>query len=849
MSSALAEAIARVGKTLALEERQGHRDCTVPGGVARYAGEGLQSLRGRLPTRDADDRLARVHDLLRDYHNLDPAARRTRLTSALEELRTLYRLVAKLGENDPTAQPRYVKGGTKPRPPLRPKAVVALVEAGPSGNGATAGPSTTPHDGPPAPPPNGRKRGSVPPLSPDAPVTALPGVGEETAQQLQALGVRTLRDLLYLMPRRHLDYSREYPIAHALFGREGTFKGQVRKIEERRLPGNKSLVVAEIADATGSLTATWFSPYVARQLAPGDWVVLSGLVGQQRGRLTLDKPEWEALGGELLHTARIVPIYPLTRGLPQKKLRGIVRKALDASADGLTEFVPAVTRERQRLPALPSAIRDLHFPESAEALTAAKRRLAFDEFFLIQLGMQQRKRRWQRGAPGHAFAVDEAVVERFLGALPFALTGAQRRVLDDIVADMRAPQAMSRLVQGDVGSGKTVVAAAAMLAAVAEGFQAAIMAPTAILAEQHWRTLEGLYGALPEEHRPAVRLLIGSTPAKERRAIAAGLADGAIDILVGTQALIQEGVEFARLGFATVDEQHRFGVVQRAALRGKGYNPDLLVMTATPIPRSLALTLHGDLDVSTIDELPPGRQAIVTRAVGPEERPREYRAIREEVAAGRQAFVICPLVEESETVEARAATEEWERLRTGVFPDLRVGLLHGRMRPAEKDRVMAAFRDRDYDILVSTAVVEVGIDIPNATVMLIEGADRFGLAQLHQFRGRVGRGAAQSYCILVADTPGADGRERLEAMVETQDGFLLAQKDLEMRGPGEFFGTRQSGLPELKVAKLGDVRLLEAARREAAGLLDDDPELRHDEHATLRARLATFWQAGAGDVS
>jgi ATP-dependent DNA helicase RecG len=422
-------------------------------------------------------------------------------------------------------------------------------------------------------------------------------------------------------------------------------------------------------------------------------------------------------------------------------------------------------------------------------------------------------------------------------------------VLADILADMRRPVAMSRLVQGDVGSGKTVVAATAMFAAKADGYQSSLMAPTAILAEQHWRTLERLYSALPEGERPRVRLLIGSTPAKERRAIAAGLADGSIDILVGTQALIQGGVEFARLGFAVVDEQHRFGVVQRATLRAKGHNPDLLVMTATPIPRSLALTLHGDLDVSVIDELPPGRQAIVTRAVGPEERPLEYDAIRAEVRAGRQAFVICPLVEESDQIEAKAATEEWERLRTEVFPDLRVALLHGRMRPAEKDAVMAAFRDREYDILVSTAVIEVGIDIPNATVMLIEGANRFGLAQLHQFRGRVGRGAAQSYCILVADETSADAEARLGAMVETQDGFILAQKDLDMRGPGDFFGTRQSGLPDLKVAQLGDVRLLELARREAEAVLDADADLAHPGHHPLRDRLRVFWKEGAGDVS
>ncbi len=837
MSAPLADIITRIGKTLALEERQGHRDRAVAGGVARYAGAQLAGLRGRLPTRDADDRLAHILGLLRDYGALDPPARRARLAAALEELRDLYRLVNRLGENDATARPRYIGPPNGRRERSVPERL-GLAANGP-GSAKSAVPAPAAKKAAPL-----AKR-----LTPADPVTALPYVGEGRERQLQQLGVRTLSDLLYLTPRRYMDYSREYPIAHALFGREGTFKGQVRSIEEKRLPGGKSLVVAEIADDTGTLAATWFSPYIMRELQPGAWVALSGTIEQRRGRLALDNPTWEVLDEEMLNTGRIVPIYPLTKGLYQKPLRRIVRNALDACADRLPEFVPDATRRRHALPDLPRALWGLHFPDDEPHLQAARHRLAFDEFFLIQLGMQRRKRQWQQGAPGHAFAVDEAAVGRFLAALPFALTGAQRRVLAEIIADMRQPRAMSRLVQGDVGSGKTVVAAAAMLAAVAEGFQSAIMAPTAILAEQHWRTLERLYAALPEGERPAVRLLLGSTPAKERRAIAAGLADGSIDILVGTQAIIQGGVEFARLGFATVDEQHRFGVVQRAALRGKGFNPDLLVMTATPIPRSLALTLHGDLDVSVIDELPPGRQAIVTRAATPEERPREYAFIREEVRAGRQAFIICPLVEESEAIEAKAATAEYERLRGEVFPDLRLGLLHGRLRPAEKDRVMAAFRDRELDVLVSTAVIEVGIDIPNATVMLIEGANRFGLAQLHQFRGRVGRGAAQSYCILVADTPGADAQERLGAMVETQDGFLLAQKDLEMRGPGEFFGTRQSGLPELRVAELADTRLLDLARREAEQVLDADPDLGGPDHAALRARLTGFWQHGAGDVS
>jgi ATP-dependent DNA helicase RecG len=838
--------IARVGKKLADEAEQGYQNRAVLGGIGSFTRVGLAPLRGSLPTRAADDTLARITALLGGYSALSPQERAPILDAALGELRNLYRLVRDLGENDPTAQPRYIgpPARRRPKPAPKPKAaearanVVAPIKAA-SPPKAAVKPKK----------PSSRATAPPQPLTPASAATELSGVGEASARLLGLIGVRTVGDLLKRLPRRYMDYSQEYPIAHAFYGQEGTVKGTIRAIEEKRIPGKKSMVVAEIVDDTGALTATWFSPYVARVLYPGAQVVLSGKFGERRGHLVLEGPEFELLDADLLHTGRIVPVYGLTKGLYQKQLRGFVSKALDACVPNLVEFVPETVRTRARLLPLATATRAIHFPPDDATLKAARHRLGFDEFFLLQLGMQQRKHQWQTETPGHAFTVDEGPLERFFNVLPFALTAAQRRVLADIVADMRRPQAMSRLVQGDVGSGKTVVAAAAMLAAVAEGFQATLMAPTAILAEQHARTLTRLYAALPEEERPHVRLLIGSTGTKERRAIAAGLTDGTIDLLVGTQAIIQTGVEFARLGFATVDEQHRFGVIQRATLRSKGHNPDLLVMTATPIPRSLALTLHGDLDVSVIDELPPGRQAIITRAGGPDDRPSEYEAIRAEVQAGRQAFVICPLVEESEQIEAKAATEEWERLRTEVFPDLRVALLHGRMRPAEKDRVMAEFRDREYDILVATAVIEVGIDIPNASIMLIEGANRFGLSQLHQFRGRVGRGAAQSYCILIAEDTSVNAQTRLEAMVETQDGFVLAQKDLEMRGPGEFLGTRQSGLPELQVAELADVRLLETARREAERTLADDPTLAAPPVAPLRERLQAFWKQGTGDIS
>jgi ATP-dependent DNA helicase RecG len=408
---------------------------------------------------------------------------------------------------------------------------------------------------------------------------------------------------------------------------------------------------------------------------------------------------------------------------------------------------------------------------------------------------------------------------------------------------------MTRLLQGDVGSGKTAVAAAACFVAVQSGYQAAMMAPTELLAEQHLRSLTALFDGLPEGDRPHIELITGSTTASERKVVYEAIRDGSCDIAVGTQALIQESVEFARLGLAIVDEQHRFGVEQRAALRQKGITPDVLVMTATPIPRSLALTLHGDLDVTTLDELPPGRQPIVTRWLQGRERLDAYRFVRDRVQEGEQAFIVFPLVEESEMVEARAAVDEHARLSSEVFPDLRLGLLHGRMRPAEKDEVMIAFRERELDVLVSTSVVEVGIDIPNATVMLIEGADRFGLAQLHQFRGRVGRGDRQSYCLLVSDKVSNEAQTRLQAMVDSDDGFRLAQIDLEMRGPGDFLGTRQSGLPEFQLADFADLRDLERARNEAELILQDDPELAEPEHRFLRARVDRFWSTAVTEVS
>jgi len=493
------------------------------------------------------------------------------------------------------------------------------------------------------------------------------------------------------------------------------------------------------------------------------------------------------------------------------------------------------------------ATRQIHFPDSPQSLESARRRLAFDELLFIQLGVLRQRRRW-RSVPGRPVQVDQALLRSFISSLPFALTKAQHKVLKEIVEDLGHPVPMNRLLQGDVGSGKTIVALVAMLVTAADGGQCAIMAPTEILAEQHYRSIAGLLDGFrdvhPGTHFP-VHLLTGSVPASQRDAIYSEIASGRAKLVIGTHALIQETVDFHDLRLVIIDEQHRFGVQQRTALRGKGYNPHVLVMSATPIPRSLALTLYGDLDLSILDEIPPGRREISTRLMSPLERERAYSFIRSQIEQGRQAFIICPLVEESEKIEAKSAVEEHARLAKEIFPDLKLGLVHGRMKGEEKDTVMTRFRDGELHILVSTAVVEVGIDVPNATIMLVEGANRFGLAQLHQFRGRVGRGEHQSYCLLLADATTPEAETRLGIISETNDGFKLAEEDLRLRGPGEFFGTRQSGLPDIRLARLSDIKLLEAARAEAKDLFDEDPDLNQPEHRLLAQKTEKFWRRPA----
>jgi ATP-dependent DNA helicase RecG len=697
----------------------------------------------------------------------------------------------------------------------------------------------------------------------DAPITVVKGISTTLASRFGNLGVKTVRDLLYFFPHRHLDYSKLKTISQLVEGEEQTIVANVWQAQETR-PGGRRSAEAIVGDETGNIRAVWFNqPYLAKTLSTNARIILSGKVSLFKGRHVFMSPEWElAEGQDFVHTARLVPVYSLTRGLHPRQVRRLMKGFVDQWAGQLTDFLPEELRRRLNLLELPEAISQAHYPESDEAKDRARVRLAFDELFLLQLGVMNKKRSWQEGKPGTPFDINETLLLKFITSLPFTLTSAQNKVLKEILEDLAKSVPMSRLLQGEVGSGKTVVATAALLMAAANGLQGAFMAPTEILAEQHFATLSQLFAKLGKEEGEGycrsykgilenplnVALLIGDIKQAGKKQIQKQVQAGEIDIVIGTHALVQKGLEFSKLGLAVVDEQHRFGVEQRSALREKGFNPHMLVMTATPIPRTLALTLYGDLDLSVISELPPGRQTVKTKWLKPEQRESAYAFVRKQVGEGRQTFILCPLIEESDAIAAQAAVVEYERLSREVFPDLKMGLLHGRLASADKDAVMGEFRAGRLDILVSTPVIEVGIDIPNATVMLIESADRFGLSQLHQFRGRVGRGKEQSYCMLLAENPSEVGRERLDIIENTYDGFKLAEEDLKMRGPGEFFGTRQSGIPDLRMAKMSDVAILELARKEAIEMFKTDPTMARGEHKLLAQEMARVW-TNAGEWS
>lgn len=671
----------------------------------------------------------------------------------------------------------------------------------------------------------------------DSSVQYVKGIGERLAGILGKLNIFTVRDLIYHFPHRHEDWTNFVRISELRDGMTATIRASVVGADVKAARGSGLAVTKVVVeDSSGTCTLVFFGNRFLKDKfmkLRGRHIVAFGTAQSSGWGIDIRSPEWEEFkSGD--QDKGLVPVYPLTEGIMQGRMRLIVGNALSTHLDIIEDTLPESLRKKHRLMELRQAISSVHFPKSIQDFNEGRRRLVFEELFTIQLALAMRKRLYDKPGCGIAFDVRPEFREELLSALPFELTNAQERVIGEIEADMARPQCMNRLLQGDVGSGKTAVAMAAILVAVRNGYQAALMAPTEILAEQHFLGLSEGLGRLGIK----VDLLIGSLSAAAKRVAQQKVASGETHLAIGTHALLQEGVDFARLGLVIVDEQHRFGVLQRAALGEKGTNPDVLVMTATPIPRTMSLTVYGDLDISIIDEMPPGRRPIRTHWKGKEERSKVYQSARQLIEQGRQVYIVCPLIEESEKLQVRAATDLYNHLANDVFPDLKVGLLHGQMKTAEKDEVMKNFRSGEVLVLVATTVIEVGVDVPNATVMIIEDAERFGLAQLHQLRGRVGRADHQSYCVMIADGNTEEARQRLTVMAQTNDGFVIAEEDLKLRGPGEFYGTRQSGMPSLKIADIfRDVPVLEEARKAAFALVKADPELEAPAYAPLKRAL------------
>jgi ATP-dependent DNA helicase RecG len=859
----------KLRKFFRLEHENGYSNSAIIGGLAKM----LDYWEGEARADGVQEEVIQaVVQRLRSYDGLSPQSRADALMGLWKRIGETYPEAQQKPRGVPRRRPEPI-GERRPEPveehrpePIeeRRPATEGSVEERAEGAQPKPRPSPPPTEETqrperyqrPAPPSRSEitpgAKTSATPAALDAKLTVLQGVGPRHAETLGKLGLQTLGDMLYYYPRRYDDYSQLKPIKDLFYGEQVTVIGTIQSVHTRPIRGGKaSIIETIISDGTAGLRLSFFNqPWLANRFKPGDAISVSGKVDQYLGRLVMNSPDWESVEVESLHTNRIVPIYPLTERITQKWLRNVMKQVVEYWAPRVVDALPESTRSSAHVMPLAEALLQVHFPDSQEKLRAARERLAFDEIFYLQMGVLRQKRDW-KSVEAKRFPVADEWLETRLKSLPYTLTNAQQNALKDIRSDLDSGKPMNRLLQGDVGSGKTVVAALAAGIIASNEAQAAIMAPTSILAEQHYRNftrlLTGESGFLQEGQ---IRLLVGDTPEPEKEVIRLGLADGSVRIVIGTHAIIEEPVAFQDLEFAVIDEQHRFGVEQRAALRTKGTNPHLLVMTATPIPRSLALTLYGDLDLSVIDEMPAGRIPVNTYILRPQERERAFTLLRGQIKDGKQAFIIYPLIEESDKIEARAAVDDYETLSKEVFPDLKLGLLHGRMRPQEKDETMLKFRDRNYNILVSTTVIEVGVDVPNATVMIIEGADRFGLAQLHQLRGRVGRGSDQSYCLLIPTHEDAAENERLQAMSDSNDGFVLAERDLQQRGPGEFLGTRQSGYSSgLRMASITDVKLIEKARLQAQTLFERDPYLDQPEHALLSEAFGRFWGDGKGDVS
>jgi ATP-dependent DNA helicase RecG len=703
----------------------------------------------------------------------------------------------------------------------------------------------------------------------EQPIRFEKGVGPKRTEVLQRLGITTVEDALWTVPWRYEDRSVMTPIGQLVPGVRASICGMIIRSEAKNARSRRLAILdIVVEDSTGRLQAVFFNqPFLEPLFTVGTSIMLTGRVvagAQGWVAMKMEVAQYEVIGAETeapLHVGRIVPVYHETKGWTSRQMRVLMKSLLDAHIAEAQEVLPVSLRARYRLLPIQQAIQDMHFPQAGtdggrldRGLTPAHRRLAFEELFVLQLALASRQRVMKEEAKQVTFNSKTPLLSKLDRMLPFQLTRAQERVIQEILSDMTSHKPMNRLVQGDVGSGKTIVAVQAMVLACGSGYQAALMAPTEILAEQHYRSMKGLLEPLGL----SVVLVSGGGRAAARKAVREQVATGAAQVVIGTHAIIQQGVTFAKLGLAVVDEQHRFGVLQRKILIEKGYRPDVLVLTATPIPRTLAMTVYGDLDVSVIDQMPPGRKPVRTFLLRDSQRGRAYHILRDELRCGRQAYVVYPLVEESEKTDLQAAMQGAAQLQADELAEFRVGLVHGRMKSEEKEQVMALYKKGEIQVLVSTTVVEVGVDVPNATVMLIEHAERFGLAQLHQLRGRVGRSGYQSYCLLMASggvlfrstklkaagEPASAARARLDALVRSTDGFVIAEEDLRIRGPGEFFGFRQWGMPEFRVANLvRDADLLQQARQEAVALLKRDPQLKAPTHRALREMMLRRWEA------